>query len=443
MEGDSTRVSAGVRWHPARPDGTEVDASFELHDWGAGWDLIALARGGKKGTPAARNTEYAEGLELVISRLAALEARIIDALLDSETVNRLPRDDRRLQLPLPIQLRPSLESRPLALTIGQALAKVARVPGAGSGGNPTRRLLLAIEIDDRPSTSELVGWLRGNAAVPAALPFDFVQWLERIRSTPRQRSGDAESKHQPATIRWFLERAVEADPRMVRWSEARGPLGLVLREAGGAPKPQYPLLALARSGVLDVDGLETSEISTTSVSVARLNTDDPQFGLPQAIEEELRVSMAARRSLENLLAGGLPSPNTDAGTDAPLRRRRTIEEIQRSALLRDLVKEMYDHTCQRCGLQLRAPSGKIADAAHIHAVALGGPDRLENLLCLCPNCHRLFDRGAWWAEADGVVVEPGRGKAGELRLVRGHYLDEAAVRANARRWVGPVGSESL
>lgn len=47
-------------------------------------------------------------------------------------------------------------------------------------------------------------------------------------------------------------------------------------------------------------------------------------------------------------------------------------------------------------LDLNAKVAPYAEAAHIRALGSphNGPDVIENVLCLCPNHHVLFDNGA-------------------------------------------------
>jgi putative restriction endonuclease len=51
------------------------------------------------------------------------------------------------------------------------------------------------------------------------------------------------------------------------------------------------------------------------------------------------------------------------------------------------------------------PGGTYSEAAHIRALGKPhlGPDTVDNILCLCPNHHVLFDRGSIWIDADHVV----------------------------------------
>ncbi|MFD0556160.1 YDG/SRA domain-containing protein [Stackebrandtia endophytica] len=83
--------------------------------------------------------------------------------------------------------------------------------------------------------------------------------------------------------------------------------------------------------------------------------------------------------------------------NSPVRRieRKYLAQL-REAKLAQKVKEIYDFKCQICVTQLVTPAGKYAEAAHIRGLGEphNGPDELDNLLCLCPNHHVLFDRGA-------------------------------------------------
>lgn len=77
------------------------------------------------------------------------------------------------------------------------------------------------------------------------------------------------------------------------------------------------------------------------------------------------------------------------------------KEIKLLSIVRNIktsreIKELYNYQCQICGLSLELPSGKYAEGAHIKPLGSphNGSDSKDNLLCLCPNCHVLFDNGA-------------------------------------------------
>jgi predicted restriction endonuclease len=69
-----------------------------------------------------------------------------------------------------------------------------------------------------------------------------------------------------------------------------------------------------------------------------------------------------------------------------------------------------------------------------------GPDILENLLCLCPNDHVLFDPGAIYIEDALEVRESGSDTSlGALRLRRGHTLNRNYLAYHREHYAEQVG----
>ena len=118
--------------------------------------------------------------------------------------------------------------------------------------------------------------------------------------------------------------------------------------------------------------------------------------------------------------------------ESPRRIETTVQRIVRSTAVSQEVKDMYDYTCQTCQRLVVTPGGPYAEAAHIKPLGAphNGPDVPENVLCLCPTCHVLFDYGAFLIDDDLVVrsaVEPQLdGKA--LRVKSPHVLDIECIR---------------
>ena len=95
-----------------------------------------------------------------------------------------------------------------------------------------------------------------------------------------------------------------------------------------------------------------------------------------------------------------PSPRREA------RYLRIVRDTKRARA----VKELYDYRCQVCGVQLVTSAGPYAEAAHIRPLGKphDGPDQMDNLICLCPNHHVLFDNGAFSVADDyGLLGLPG------------------------------------
>ncbi|GAX50190.1 YDG/SRA domain-containing protein [Streptomyces olivochromogenes] len=123
------------------------------------------------------------------------------------------------------------------------------------------------------------------------------------------------------------------------------------------------------------------------------------------------------------------------GNDAPERVSSTVQRVVRSGPVKNTVKRWHVDECQVCGLTIETPGGAYSEGAHIQALGRphNGPDRTDNVLCLCPNCHVKLDAGAIVIEDDLTVVEmgvPGR----TLRTHPQHTLSLECIRNHRERW---------
>lgn len=84
-----------------------------------------------------------------------------------------------------------------------------------------------------------------------------------------------------------------------------------------------------------------------------------------------------------------------AGNLTPEQETALVSRFRRWQKLARKVKEIYGGKCQVCGFTFaKKKSGKpYAEAAHLVALGGGGADTLQNLLCLCPNHHKMLDHG--------------------------------------------------
>lgn len=131
-----------------RDDGHLLDATFSIEQRDSCITVIYESGGGTRGTAKARNSDYKEGLEQLLRRLATLGVVINDALLDSGSTAHLPIAERRLWLkgrtyPLVIDDPCELRRR-----LGAAQAKAGRRPEATGSGNPNKRIQLVLGIPD-------------------------------------------------------------------------------------------------------------------------------------------------------------------------------------------------------------------------------------------------------------------------------------------------------
>lgn len=89
--------------------------------------------------------------------------------------------------------------------------------------------------------------------------------------------------------------------------------------------------------------------------------------------------------------------NSIRGNIVPHRQTIAVKRIDRKQNLVQGLKTLYNNECQIC--RNRVEIGLNEHYSEVHHVKPlgnhhGGPDIIQNMIVLCPNCHVLFDRGA-------------------------------------------------
>lgn len=89
------------------------------------------------------------------------------------------------------------------------------------------------------------------------------------------------------------------------------------------------------------------------------------------------------------------------------------------------IKKLYDYRCQFCGTRLNGRVDGYAEAAHIRPLGRphDGPDIPENILCLCPNHHVLFDMGVISLREDLTFI----GLEGRLKVHTTHNIGKEFI----------------
>lgn len=100
----------------------------------------------------------------------------------------------------------------------------------------------------------------------------------------------------------------------------------------------------------------------------------------------------------------------------------TVQRIIRDTKLSREIKELYKYKCQVCNKTIETSSGLYAEAAHIKPLGTphNGPDSIENLLCLCPNHHVMFDYGGFSILANYNLI----GEDGFLVVKNNHNINK-------------------
>ncbi len=125
-----------------------------------------------------------------------------------------------------------------------------------------------------------------------------------------------------------------------------------------------------------------------------------------------------------------PPAETAAPTGPAVRVASVIQRLVRNTEVATRVKQLHDYRCQVCSLRLDTPTGPYAEGAHVQALGRphDGPDVIGNVLCLCPNHHVLFDAGAIFVDAHGIVRDAQGTTVGPLRMVSGHAINPDHLR---------------
>ncbi len=131
----------------------------------------------------------------------------------------------------------------------------------------------------------------------------------------------------------------------------------------------------------------------------------------------VRTAAAAEPQAQATL---MPIP---AGNETPERVAAKVQRLVRSTQVVNYVKQVHDDVCQTCGVRLKIGDRAYSEGAHIRGLGRphNGPDVYSNVLCLCPNCHVLFDYGAMVIGSDMKVMVHGD-VVGELRLHTDHRV---------------------
>lgn len=130
--------------HPLRDDLSAVDATFEIDPLPI-FELTYHHKAGRRHSPGAVNSDYHEGLELILGRLAELSVTILGISLDSRVALKLSPEQRELDLQFPIDLSVGVDAHKLRLAITRAQRPVARRGNVKAvGGNDQKRIKMTI-----------------------------------------------------------------------------------------------------------------------------------------------------------------------------------------------------------------------------------------------------------------------------------------------------------
>lgn len=130
--------------HVFNETATRLNAIFSIEEVGGRPNVVIYSRGGARGAANERNTDYGEGLELILARAGTLGMVVEDALVDSKVTSNLPPEKRRLSVPrrpYPIHIADSDDASSLRLALQRSQIPIGQAVKS-RGGNSTKKIRL-------------------------------------------------------------------------------------------------------------------------------------------------------------------------------------------------------------------------------------------------------------------------------------------------------------
>ncbi|MGW1592401.1 phosphorothioated DNA-binding restriction endonuclease [Streptomyces sp. NPDC002343] len=229
-----------------------------------------------------------------------------------------------------------------------------------------------------------------------------MDWLARVGALRQWARDGVRAPHKPLLLLYALGRFQEDADGGLRYSSVERDLQRLLTEYGPPRRttPAYPFHHLVGDGVWEVRTDRGTGSPGTGLRELR------ETGATGRLAPELRAALRREPDLLGRIARLLldlhfpPSLHGELCEAVGLElepaevERLVPARRQRDPRMRELVLTAYEYRCAFCGYDGRIGSVPVGlEAAHVRWWAFGGPDEIENGLCLCSLHHKLFDKG--------------------------------------------------
>jgi putative restriction endonuclease len=240
-----------------------------------------------------------------------------------------------------------------------------------------------------------------------------MDWLERTVKLRQWSRNGTRAPHKPLLLLYALGRFQEDPDSQLRYSSVEEDMQRLLREYGPSHEtsPGYPFHHLVSDGVWEV---RTSAGTGSPGSGRRTLRESGATGrlVPELIHalqrEPYLLHRIARALLEVHFPPSLHSELCEAvGLELEPAEdvRLSVTRRQRDRRMRDKVLTAYEYRCAFCGYDGRIGAVPVGlEAAHVRWWAFGGPDDVDNSLCLCSLHHKLFDKGVLGIDDDHRIL---------------------------------------
>ncbi|QQQ74881.1 hypothetical protein IOD16_27650 [Saccharothrix sp. 6-C] len=236
--------------------GDELNAEFSVQPDGEHLAVLLESAGGRMAGGGVRNADYRPGLEVLLGRLAAVDAVLLDALVDSRQVRDLAEDERRL-IAEPVWLGRGVDVSALRRRLTSGQGRIGQRPGAPKAGNNSKRLRLRVDVpgyragDDRRLAHD-IAWPRPRLDERFRAP-DLFAALEDL--APHRQDGEV-APAGPLALTWAIGQLAAGHDRLFRWAAFQPEVTALLRDFGQAAAAQGPFWQLrSAAAVWETHGL--------------------------------------------------------------------------------------------------------------------------------------------------------------------------------------------
>lgn len=219
--------------------------------------------------------------------------------------------------------------------------------------------------------------------------------------------------HKPLLVLYAIARTMNGGDRLIPFTEVDQALRRLLEDFGPARKschPEYPFWRLQRDGVWVVEAAGPLEArrSNTDPKKSELVKNHAKGGFRPEIYAMLKrdpqfAGQLAKCVLDRHFPEGLHEAILSAVSltgGAP-----PSAEPPSPSSFSEMVLAAYNYSCAVCGYRPEGERGRQGlEAAHIRWPQAGGPDDIQNGLCLCALHRNAFDRGAITISTTGSLL---------------------------------------
>jgi len=143
--------------------------------------------------------------------------------------------------------------------------------------------------------------------------------------------------------------------------------------------------------------------------------------LEKELKERIEVGNLTAKEADNSIAEVELIEKKLATSELVLEKGLEVTKRARAATAaaRQYLLKVYEGHCQVCG----ACNGSIMELAHIKPFRNSGESSISNMLLLCPNDHRLFDKGEFGINSDLTLI----GRHGKLTISKRHEISRESL----------------